>query len=631
MNKGVVLLLIIFLIFPYSVFSIATFTVQETEKVSLQTNATDPDADKLITIYSMPMNKNGEWQTAYGDAGEYKATITVSDAMTNVSEEVLIIVKKKEESPIIDSYAPKEDVLDIKETESISFEVLASDLNKDALSYKWLLDGKEVKEGLEFSYDATYNDAGKHKVSVVVSDGTTSTSKEWGVNVENVDVENLLDEIKDVITINENDAVRLELSDFEKYGLTYTISEPIGNNNEWKTNYEDAGSYDIKLHVEGKGFSKDKIVNVIVNDVDRPLTFDKIGNKIINEDEELVMTLSANDPDGDEINFSVNNLPEGATIESNVFTWKPSHDAVKKEGFVDIVMDKFRVLSKSFYVQFVASSKDRKIVQNVIITVKDINRAPVIEDIGPITINEGETLKIVPNAYDLDGDKVSVSYSGFIDTDTFKSGFDDAGTYFVKITASDGLLETSKFVQINILESNRAPVFGKIEEVKAKEGDSIAILLNANDPDGDEISFSVDNPPEGSSLKGNAFFWSPNFNVAAKEETKNFDLVFVANDGKTEARQIAKVEISDKNRAPKIIDATKSISAKVNKPAIMFVKAVDEDGDELAYTWNFGIFQKYKATANHQRTFTSKGAKTIKVVVSDGTDKVEQVINVNVV
>ena|SRR3989338_3943993 len=632
MNKGVALLLIIFLIVPYSVFSIATFAVQETEKISLQTNATDPDADNLITTYSAPLNENGEWQTAYGDAGEYKSTITVSDGTTSDSKEVLIIVKKKEESPKIDSYAPKEDVLGIKEAESISFEVSASDLNKDDLSYKWLLDGKEeAKDGMKFTYDTTYNDAGAHKLSVVVSDGAASAGREWEINVENVDVERLLDEIKDVITINENDAVRLELPDFEKYGLAYTISEPIGNNNEWKTNYGDAGSYDIKLHVEGKGFKDDKTVNVVVNDVDRTLTFDKLTNQVINENEELKITLNANDPDGDEINYSVNNLPEGAVLEGNVFTWKPSHDAVKKEGFVDIVMDKFRVLSKSFYVQFSASARDNQIVQNIIITVKDVNTAPVIEDIEPITINEGETLKITPNAYDLDGDKISLSYSGFIDTDTFKSGFDDAGTYFIKITASDGLLETPKFVQVNILESNRVPVFGEIEEVKVKEGDSIAILLEANDPDGDEISFSVDNPPEGSSLKGNAFFWSPNFNVAAKKETKNFDLVFAANDGKTETRQIAKVEIFDKNRAPKIIDATKSIAANANKPVLMFVKAVDEDGDELTYTWNFGIFQKYKATSSHQRTFTSKGTKFVKVTVSDGIDEVEQLINVNVV
>ncbi|MEK6828473.1 MAG: PKD domain-containing protein, partial [Nanoarchaeota archaeon] len=216
-------------------------------------------------------------------------------------------------------------------------------------------------------------------------------------------------------------------------------------------------------------------------------------------------------------------------------------------------------------------------------------------------------------------------------TDTFKSGFDDAGTYNVKVTASDGVLETSKFVQININQSNRAPVFSKIKEIKSREGDNIAVLLNAYDPDGDEITYSLDNQLDGYSLKGNAFLWTPSYSLANKKETTKFDLVFVASDGKAQTRQIAMAEISDKNRAPKIINATKSIAAKVNQPVLMSVKAADEDRDELTYTWNFGFLEKYKATAIHQRTFRSRGAKVVKVVVSDGTDKVEQVINVNVI
>ena len=63
----------------------------------------------------------------------------------------------------------------------------------------------------------------------------------------------------------------------------------------------------------------------------------------------------------------------------------------------------------------------------------------------------------------------------------------------------------------------------------------------------------------------------------------------------------------------------------------MSVKAVDDDGDELAYTWDFGFFEKYRATPLHQRIFTTSGTKIVKVIVSDGTDETEQLINVNVV
>ena len=105
-------------------------------------------------------------------------------------------------------------------------------------------------------------------------------------------------------------------------------------------------------------------------------------------------------------------------------------------------------------------------MQNIIITVKDVNRVPVLEDIEPININEGKMVKIAPKAYDPDGDKVKLSYSGFMDSDTYKSGFDDAGTYYAKVTASDGLLETSKFVQVNIGQGNREPIFGRMKDIK---------------------------------------------------------------------------------------------------------------------------------------------------------------------
>ena len=550
MNKKIIVLLIMLLIFPYSVNSATKFVITETEKISLQPDAIDPDSDSLITAYSYPLNEKGEWQTTYGDAGEYKTTVTVSDGITNVSKDILIIVKRKEESPKIDSFAPEEDFLSIKEGDSIDFKISASDLNKDKISYEWLFDGKRAKDGEEFQYSTSYTDAGTHTISAVVSDGKEEARMEWEVNVE---------------------------------------------------------------------------------DVDRAPLFESIANKVVNENDEVRIVLNAADPDGDNITYSASNMPYGAGLEGYVFTWKPSYDTVQKEGFIDRIVDRFSILSKNFYIQFSANSKDKKAIQNIVITVKDVNRAPVVEGIGQMTINEGEMLKIIPKAYDLDGDKVKLRYSGFIDTDTYKSKFGDAGAYEIKVTASDGMLETSKLVNVNISHVNRAPVFGKINNIKAREDDEIAVLLNVNDPDNDEIIYSIDNPPEGSSLKGNAFFWKPAFDIADKKETKELDLVFVASDGKLQTRQIVKAEISDRNRAPKVANATRNIIANVNKPVLMFVKAADEDGDDLTYTWDFGFFEKYKATPTHQRIFTSMGAKVVKVHISDGVNKIVQTINVNVV
>jgi len=56
---------------------------------------------------------------------------------------------------------------------------------------------------------------------------------------------------------------------------------------------------------------------------------------------------------------------------------------------------------------------------------------------------------------------------------------------------------------------------------------------------------------------------------------------------------VVKAEIKDKNRYPFIVNATKGATVPVNEPVLMFVKAVDEDGDYLTYEWDFGAFEKY--------------------------------------
>ena len=119
--------------------------VQETDLVNLVPKAEDPDKNAILSYtFTSPISDNGEWQTSYGDSGEYTVTVTVSDGEAATSRDVLLIVNKKEESPTIDKSTPLESSLAIDETQSIDFSVTASDLNRDNLAYKWKLDGNEV-------------------------------------------------------------------------------------------------------------------------------------------------------------------------------------------------------------------------------------------------------------------------------------------------------------------------------------------------------------------------------------------------------------------------------------------------------------------------------------------------------
>ena len=161
-----------------------------------------------------------------------------------------------------------------------------------------------------------------------------------------------------------------------------------------------------------------------------------------------------------------------------------------------------------------------------------------------------------------------------------------------------------------------------------KEGEEVVILLDSYDPDGDSLKYSIENPPEGYKLNGNVFTWVPSYSTAGRNEIKNFDLVFVVGDGRLAAKQIAKIQVEDKNRAPKVTNATNSVFADVNAPVLMFVDAVDPDGDPLSYVWNFGVLEKYRASNKHQRTFSTPGEKQVKVTVSDGIEEAEQGISV---
>lgn len=227
--------------------------VQETDLVSLTPKAEDPDKESVLTYtFTSPVDDKGEWQTKYGDAGEYTVTVTVSDGESTSSRDVLIIVNKKEEAPTIDVSKPIESALVIDETQSVDFTITASDLNKDPLAYTWKLDGIEVGTDNKYTYQTDYDSAGTHTVKVEVSDGTSSQSKIWSVDVKNVNRKPVLEHIDDIKVKETNKVVLTALAtDDDKDTITYSISDKRfkqeGNVFTWETDYDSAGSYDVTV------------------------------------------------------------------------------------------------------------------------------------------------------------------------------------------------------------------------------------------------------------------------------------------------------------------------------------------------------------------------------------------------
>lgn len=245
-------------------------TVQETNLISLAPEAEDPDKDKLMFTFSSPLNEDGKWQTAYGDAGEYTVTVMASDGKLTTSQDVLIIVNKREEKPTIDSLKPEEAAVTIKETENVDFEIEASDLNKDELSYSWKLDGDEVGDDKAYNFETTYDHSGSHTVKVDVSDGKDVVSQIWSVTVDNVNRKPILKEISP-IQVKETGTVKImaEAEDLDGDSISFTISDPVGDDGIWETTYDDAGEYTVTVMASDGEDSVSQDVGIVVENVNR--------------------------------------------------------------------------------------------------------------------------------------------------------------------------------------------------------------------------------------------------------------------------------------------------------------------------------------------------------------------------
>lgn len=259
--------------------------VQETELVSLSPTAEDPDAESSLAFtFTSPLTESGEWQTGYGDSGEYTVTVTVSDGESTTARDVLIIVNKKEETPTIDGARPIESGLEIDETQGLEFGIEASDLNKDPLSYAWKLDGSDVGTENSYIYQSTYEDAGTHTVKVEVSDGLSSATKIWSVGVNNVNRKPVLEQLQDVSS-RETDAIVLTAlaTDDDKDMITYSISDDRfaqeDNVFTWQTDYSSAGTYEVTVSASDGQDATEQTLTITVGNVNRPPVITDIVQK----------------------------------------------------------------------------------------------------------------------------------------------------------------------------------------------------------------------------------------------------------------------------------------------------------------------------------------------------------------
>ena len=97
--------------------------------------------------------------------------------------------------------------------------------------------------------------------------------------------------------------------------------------------------------------------------------------------------------------------------------------------------------------------------KTVRIIVEPKNNKPVLRSISDVTVKEGQEVVLNVFATDADGDTLTTTFSGWMDSPKKKTNFNDAGKYSVTVTVSDGIAKVSQDVKITVEDLNQLPTF----------------------------------------------------------------------------------------------------------------------------------------------------------------------------
>jgi len=325
-------------------------TKTEGDLVILAPEAIDPDGDMVSYEFGAPFDSNGEWQTAYGDAGEYTIAVRATDTKgASTTETVDVLIQPANRPPFLN--CPEK--LVVTEGETITIDCDANDREQEAMTltyFGWMTNR---------TYTTTYDDAGTHEVTVVATDGS--------------------------------------------------------------------------------GQSTEAQVEIIVNDANRAPVFPLDFPQELQGEEGDVFAIDTSgiyDPDGNQVTvtFSAPFGPDGI--------WTSE---VGEAG--------------SYPVDVIASDGSASAKRTVRVDVDRINTAPVLTRIPDITVYEGETIRLNVDATDRENDPLTTTVTGWMTGTSYTTTYDDAGTYTVKVTVSDGMHADSQIVHITVIDRNRPPVF----------------------------------------------------------------------------------------------------------------------------------------------------------------------------
>ncbi|HJH28204.1 MAG TPA: hypothetical protein C5S51_00660 [Methanosarcinaceae archaeon] len=176
-----------------------------------------------------------------------------------------------------------------------------------------------------------------------------------------------------------------------------------------------------------------------------------------------------------------------------------------------------------------------------------------------------------------------------------------------------------------------APVLAGIGAKSVDEDNALTFTLSASDADGDSLTYSASNLPDGTSFNTatRVFTWTP-----ADGQTGTYVVTFEVTDGYLTDSESVTITVNEVNHAPVItgfVPANNAVFGETDT-IIIDVTASDVDGQALSYTIKIdGVTYSTSSSYFWNTDYSSAGSHTILVTVSDGVNVVtsQRTITIN--
>ncbi|MBI4139803.1 hypothetical protein HY483_02465 [Candidatus Woesearchaeota archaeon] len=307
------------------------------------------------------------------------------------------------------------------------------------------------------------------------------------------------------------------------------------------------------------------------------------------EGELVQITPTVTDPDGDKLTVSFSS-PLNSTGG-----WKTKIGDAGNYNVLITVSDGTNVVNKT-----------------ITLTITQSNMVPVITAPEIITVREGEAVRLDATAIDPENKSVTITFNGWMTTNSQTTDYDDAGTYTVTITASDGETTSSKNVTVQIMNVNRPPVIGALQNIIVTEGEKVLVTPNAQDPDGDAIKLNFGKP------LGTDGLWETKMGDAGV-----YNVEVNVSDGVLSNTATFVLTVKKKNNPPTIEVA--DIVVEEGETVTINPTITDPEGDKVTL-----IYSGWMTTNTKETNYDDAGTYEVVINGSDGQNNVVKKLSVTV-